>query len=787
MQNKFLIAINRIILFILVMVSGYLTLAGMFSTVYLTDTEHVYFCADNPVIHIVTAAVVLAACVFVKIKCPKCVKSDAENACTGCKGNINSGSSKIPVFILVVYFLILTYIVLSTCLVPTFDQLHVSEAAIAILHNDFSSFLPGGYARLWDNQSGFILYLAGIYAIFGEGNVIAVQLLNAIYSTITLGMIYALAKRLVPKMATTVLTAAALFMPMWFFTTFVYGTAPSLMLSVIAMVLEADYFADISRTGVGTGKIGTGDVAASQFVNTETRENTLLFGGGNGTLLRPLSHPTQLILAAAAIALATVLKTNALIFLLAMVVYAFIEGVGGVRNKAILKSALAILLIFAFYALAGKIVSLTIHNLTGMDDLSGTPRTAHIAMGLQESSNKSSGWFNGYNQAVFEENNYDHDAANAAAVANIKDSLNRFRTSPSNAVGFFLKKIVSQWCEPTCESLFVLMSRNSNITPAGWLGSATVGGVGSKLLINIMNIGQSLIYTGTFFWAVWAFINAKKIRPVMIFPAIVFLGGFFFHLFWEANSQYTLVYIILIIGYVPCGFWAAAEQMAQIGITSEAGRITKLALRPGSLVRCAALPATAAIICIIAMAPDESPIGRAFKMNWGTGEYETYRCSVCAQKIEKAPGLSDGRYLVCTNEQANPGDEDSRINKNYETLVIDEETGYAICSECEDLNAAQWFVTYTSCGYVLRYQNSQKVLDIECASTEAGTRAQQWDYNGDISQLFEIRSIKDNEYAIIYSGNMALTRDAASGNITIQEYVGDTTQLWRFEKVGQGT
>lgn len=487
MRNKFSLCISRIVLIILIAVSGYLTFAGMFSTVCLTDTEHVYFCADNPVIHIIAIATVLAIAIILRLNGKGIFfVSTVEN-------------KKFPIIVLATYLLTLSYIVISVNLVPTFDQLHVSEAAIGILNGDYSSFLPGGYARLWDNQSGFILYLVGVYAIFGEGNVIAVQLLNVLYSMITLGMIYAFANRLAPKIAKVILVLAACFMPMWFFATFVYGTAPSLMLSVIAMVLEYDYF------------------ESSKKADSKWSLNL-----------------SKIILSAATIALATVLKTNALIYMLAMIVYAIVEEIdffaansSGNKNDADrylsgckYKHLIAIVLILIFYILAGKAIGATMKSLTGMDNLSGTPRTAHIAMGLQESSNKSSGWFNGYNQAVFAENGYDHDAANVAAVADIMESVGRFKSSPSNAVGFFLKKIVSQWCEPTCESLFILMSRGSLSNSAKWLDFAVVGGVGNGSLIAVMNIGQNLLYFGTFIYAVWAFTNARKTRFSQIYFVI---------------------------------------------------------------------------------------------------------------------------------------------------------------------------------------------------------------------------------------------------------------------------
>lgn len=769
MQNKFALVVSRIILLVLIFVSGYLTLAGMFSTVCLTDTEHVYFCVDNPVIHIIAAVIVvllITALSALKGKSSMQVCSaksdmqcDSENDTKNAKLTEHSILKRFPGIVLTLYFLLLTYIVLSTNLVPTFDQLHVSEAAIGLLNNDFSSFLPGGYARLWDNQSGFILYLAGVYALFGEGNVIAVSLLNVIYSTISLGLIYVLARRMVPKFANAILVASALFMPMWFFATFVYGTMPSLMLSLIAMAEFTTY-------------------ETSSCMNAEDQAESRIQITKQTAKLPGLKH---ILLGSISISLATVLKTNALIYMLAILVYEMVCGVSNLierdrfatdatstidggkkitnadkRIKSLCSAFIAIIMIVIFYVVCNKAVGFTMRSITGMDNLAGTPRTAHIAMGLQESSNKSSGWFNGYNQAVFEENNYDHDAANAAAIDNIKQSLNRFASAPSNAVGFFLKKIVSQWCEPTCESLFVLMSRNSLTIPAKWLEVATIGGVGSAALINIMNVVQNLLYFGTLIFAIWAVLNTEKIKFAALLPAITFLGGFCFHLIWEANSQYTLVYEILLIGYAVSGFW----------LISNLKTVKKpyMTLQNGVPIWTALIVAVAAIV--IAICPEGSIVGRSFKMNWSSAEYEAYRSEVCAPKVARVAGLSDGRYRISS---AMTG----------ATCGIDEESGYTVCGDFGD--NTKWFVTYNSDGYTFRYQTTQKVLDIDCASTEPGTRAQQWDYNGDVSQRFEIRDAQDGTFVILYAGNMALTLDDKTGNVVIEEYTGESSQLWRFE------
>ena len=59
-------------------------------------------------------------------------------------------------------------------------------------------------------------------------------------------------------------------------------------------------------------------------------------------------------------------------------------------------------------------------------------------------------------------------------------------------------------------------------------------------------------------------LNYKKIQTLeLIFP-IVFIGGFLFHLIWEAKCQYTITYFILLIPYAIVGYKIIGEKLLKL-------------------------------------------------------------------------------------------------------------------------------------------------------------------------------------------------------------------------------
>lgn len=73
-----------------------------------------------------------------------------------------------------------------------------------------------------------------------------------------------------------------------------------------------------------------------------------------------------------------------------------------------------------------------------------------------------------------------------------------------------------------------------------------------------MNVVQTLVLFGTVMYFI---LNYKKIKIKELIFAIIFIGGFIFHLLWEAKCQYTITYFILLIPYTVLGYKCISEKL----------------------------------------------------------------------------------------------------------------------------------------------------------------------------------------------------------------------------------
>lgn len=60
------------------------------------------------------------------------------------------------------------------------------------------------------------------------------------------------------------------------------------------------------------------------------------------------------------------------------------------------------------------------------------------------------------------------------------------------------------------------------------------------------------------------FLRWRKGNLYELMGAVVFLGGFLFHMFWESSASYTIPYFVLLIPYAVCGMaeWTAFLERA---------------------------------------------------------------------------------------------------------------------------------------------------------------------------------------------------------------------------------
>ena len=177
------------------------------------------------------------------------------------------------------------------------------------------------------------------------------------------------------------------------------------------------------------------------------------------------------------------------------------------------------------------------------------------------------GKYNGYNLEVYTENEYDTARAKEESIESIKQSIREFRDDPGHAVDFFARKIASQWNNPDSMSLSNATVKKDELS---WLVNSVEAG-GLRLVLRfVSNIFQAWILLGAILYMVW---EKNKTDYEWVF-LLLFLGGFIFHLFWEAGSRYAFPYYFLLIPYSCIGLSRLEQKLENAIRGREKGKIT---------------------------------------------------------------------------------------------------------------------------------------------------------------------------------------------------------------------
>ena len=395
--------------------------------------------------------------------------------------------------------------VLAVGLLPRADSALVIEAAKRFAAGDFSP-LEGEYFSRVSYQLGICLPLEGLARLLpGLDLNLLMQALNCAISAALMALLCGLTGGLSGDACTS--GAAALlylaFVPMLLFNMFVYGVLPMLLLCVLAMRC----FARCARTG-------------------ERR-----FG----------------VLYALLIGAAAALKPNAMIVMLALLICAAVHALQRKDGFLLLCAALSVVLCFALPAGVIRLYELR----AGVTLAPDTGMLLRLAMGMQDSM-IAAGWYNG----VIEEYwplSVTPEMEKAAALEMLAARLREFAADPAGAWAFFKEKCLTQWAEPSYDILWYgavcgKSGRFNGLAHAIFRDGSPV----RALLAGYMNIFQQAAYVLALI-GTCGMIREKRIEAVQLMLPVTVLGGFLYHMLFEAKSQYIYPYMLLLLPLAAAG------------------------------------------------------------------------------------------------------------------------------------------------------------------------------------------------------------------------------------------
>lgn len=195
----------------------------------------------------------------------------------------------------------------------------------------------------------------------------------------------------------------------------------------------------------------------------------------------------------------------------------------------------------------------------------GIPSSSHIAMGMQESI-IAEGWNNDFNLNTYIQSGYDTKTAHEKSIEAIKIRQQYFKENPGKAFTFYLRKIVSQWTDGTYSCLqFTRNTEGNRFSTFSDLYSeqkSTTRGA----FIMFCNYVQLFVYLGFLLFNLnILFCKLHKeehaISVLECFGLLSIIGGFLFHILWEAGSRYILLYVLFMIPFSAKGIFDTLKKI----------------------------------------------------------------------------------------------------------------------------------------------------------------------------------------------------------------------------------
>lgn len=381
------------------------------------------------------------------------------------------------------------------------DSYNCCDRAKAIASGDFSPLGYKTYINMYPNNLGFITYLILLIKMFGpESTLYIARIINLAMVIIGYMSLYGITKL---QFKNNRLINCTLIYLCWFSTQFVfyafmiYGNCISYSLALFSAYLLLKYFSN--------------------------------------------NRIKYLVFSIITIILAIAIKNNSIIILIAEIIY-LILYIFKNKNWAII---IAIILM-----MIGSWVSTTglqkFWGRFGEVDYSATklPTICWIAYGLNYDETKPGSYTYEFEDFHFQ-NGFVQEYTALNAKAFIRGSLNTFKERPSLMIRFYGQKFLTAWCDPQydCFDGYRALDNKDIVTNI-------IGGNINSILHNIWDSTMSVLAIGLIAYIIKRF---KKMELDELFGAVVVLGGFFFHSFWEIKSIYLYQYFMYLIPYAAYG------------------------------------------------------------------------------------------------------------------------------------------------------------------------------------------------------------------------------------------
>ncbi len=275
---------------------------------------------------------------------------------------------------------------------------------------------------------------------------------------------------------------------------------------------------------------------------------------------------------------------------------------------------------------------------------------------------------------------------------------------------------------------------------------------GQNFFSKILNLLQFMVLMGSLLFCVF---DTSRIKNGWIMLQTIFVGGFLFHVFWEAKCQYTLPYFILLIPIAIKGYsnicHIVEQTIQKVGNRQYINRVSVFIMLVFGIAEFVQFSSSVAI-------------NQMIKISDNMDEYTQY------VQFNTTDKIADGIYRICPyeNDKLSIACLDLENKKNSEIALMSNQQNQLEIKTIDDR-------------VYLRFYNSELYLDLRNnkeiengpiqAHQKNNTDAQKWVLKRDCTQ-------KDIYYILIGTQS-ALSYDS-EGKICIKKFDGSNTQKWRL-------
>ena len=383
------------------------------------------------------------------------------------------------------------------------DQIHACNIAQTLYNGNLEQFLPNltyagiplrEYMQAYHQQISLAFVFSLFFRIIHFDGIGALRGLNVIGNIAIIFALYKINKQISKKYktnSTRLFTLIITFFSLSMLSTFIYVDLPGLALCLFSTYYMMKY--------VESNKIKY-SVIASLFTMV-----------------------------------AYMMRMNNLIFIIATVIYLLLDVFYEITKRK-WKENLIKVLIIAMYVIVSIVPASLVKNYYlkkyEMDKTKAYPNISYILMAMEESW-RGCGW---YNEDRGEPALKDPEGSKQEYVQEIKHRLQYFINNPKDAIDFYVKKLASMWAENTYSAV------RSNLTKEN-IDEDPVQKMYEPLLFY-----QKATLIVICLCSLIALVQSRKNLSIeVIFLLTIFLGGFSFHILWEAKSRYIIPYIVALI------------------------------------------------------------------------------------------------------------------------------------------------------------------------------------------------------------------------------------------------